>query len=264
MALPVAAASLVAGLLVYMLVSALRSALVEPALHRDGFVGIAVHGTPPLLTTTATFAQDLTLVLGALLAAAVASGGRVRPADLGLRRTGLPVAAGLVIAGYVAFVLLAAAWTSALGITDRENIAVDLGTRDSTMALVGAAVLVGVVAPIAEEMFFRGFLFGALRRHGLPVAAGVGGLVFGLAHVASSPIGFIVPLTALGVILCLLYERTGSLYPSIALHCVNNSIAFGVGDGRSWLVPVVLAGAGLTITLLLRGVERHVGVSTAV
>jgi membrane protease YdiL (CAAX protease family) len=54
------------------------------------------------------------------------------------------------------------------------------------------------------------------------------------------------------MILCLLYERTGSLYPSMALHALNNSIAFGAGDGRGWLVPVCLAGAAAAITALAR------------
>jgi membrane protease YdiL (CAAX protease family) len=164
-----------------------------------------------------------------------------------------------VLGGYVLFLLVAAGWTSALGISDRENIAVDLGTRDSTAALVGAALLVCVIAPMAEEIFFRGFLYGALRKRGVPIAALVSGLAFGLAHVASSPIGFIVPLAFLGILLCLVYERTGSLYPCIGLHCLNNSVAFGVGDGRAWLVPVVLAGSGLTILALLRVTERAVG-----
>jgi len=64
-------------------------------------------------------------------------------------------------------------------------------------------------------------------------------VTFGLAHVLSSPIGFIVPLAALGAILCLLYEWTRSLYPCIALHALNNSVAFGVADGRVWLTDAV-------------------------
>ncbi len=260
MALPIGLAALLFGLLVYTIVAAIRSALVDATAHQDGLVGIAVHGTPSLLITTSTLAQDLALVAGAALVAASATSGRLRIADLGLRRPPRAWrAVGLVFGAYVAFVAIAAAWTSALGITDRENVPVDLGTRDSTLALVAAAFLVCVVAPVCEELFFRGFLFGALRRRGLPLAAGATGLTFGLAHVASAPIGFIVPLAALGVILCLLYERTRSLYPCIGLHCLNNSIAFGVGDGRGWLVPVVLAGAGLTILALLRGVERTFG-----
>ncbi len=256
LALPIAVGAVVAGLVAFLLADAARSALTDAPVHRPGDAGVAAHGAPPLVTMVSTFTQDAALVLGAVLAAAAALGGRLRPSALGLRPARLWSSAGLVVAGYVGFLALAAGWTSLLGITDRENVAVDLGTRDSPAALAGGILLVCVAAPLAEELFFRGFLFGALRRRGLFVAAAVTGLAFGLAHVASSPIGFLVPLAALGVILCLLYERTGSLYPSIALHCLNNSIAFGVGDGRGWVIPVALAGAGVVLTGVLRAATR--------
>lgn len=258
LALPVALAAVVAGAVTFALVSVIRAALVTPPDHQDGVVGVALHGTPPLLTTTSTLAQDLALVVGAAIAAAVTvpRPGRLRAEHFGLRPVRLWPSAGLVVLGYGAFLVLAAAWTQALGITDRENVAIDLGTRDSAAALAAAVVLVCVVAPVCEEIFFRGYLFGALRRRGLVVAAGVTGLTFGVAHVLSSPIGFIVPLAALGVILCLLYERTRSLYPCIALHVLNNSVAFGVGDGRAWLIPICLVAGAVLVYGLARGARR--------
>lgn len=255
MAIPVAVAAIVVGGMVSVVVAAIRSALSTPAPHEGGAVGVALHGPPPALTFTATLAQDLTLVAGAVLVAAAAMGGRLRAGALGLRppRRAL-TAAGLVVGAYVLFLVVSAAWTSGLGITDRENVAIDLGTKDSAAGLVMALFLVSVVAPLAEELFFRGFLFGALRRRGLPLAAGVSGLAFGLAHVASSPIGFLVPLALLGVLLCLVYERTGSLYSAIALHAVNNAVAFGAADGRLWLIPVGLAAAAAATWLAARAV----------
>lgn len=257
-ALPIALAAVVAGAITYTLVSVIRDALTTPPTHQDGVIGVALHGTPPILSLTSTLVQDLVLIAGAALAAAAAYPRplRLRPADFGLRPARLASSVGLVIAGYVTFVILAALWTSALGIQDRQSVTVDLGTRDSGWALAGALFLVCVAAPVCEELFFRGFLFGALRRHGLVRAAGVTGLAFGLAHVASSPIGFIVPLAALGVILCLLYERTGSLYPCIGLHALNNSIAFGVGDGRGWLIPICLVAALAILYAVARGSRR--------
>ena len=142
-------------------------------------MGVALHGTPPLLTLAGTLAQDLALVAGALLVAAAALKGRVTAAHLGLRPARVGSSAAYVVAGYVGFLVLAAAWTSALGIKDRESVAIDLGTHDSLAALAGAALLVCVVAPVCEELFFRGFLFGALRKRGLLVATLVSGLAFG-------------------------------------------------------------------------------------
>jgi hypothetical protein len=258
LAVPIALTAVVAGTVALPIADVVRTALTDTPVHGDGLAGVAAHGAPPALTLAATFVQDLALIVGSVLVAAAALGGRLRPDALGLRppaRVGR--AAGLVLGGYLLFVAVAAGWTSALGITDRENVAIDLGTRDSPVVLVLAALLVCVMAPLAEEVFFRGFLFGALRKRGVPLAALVSGLCFGLAHVASSPIGFLVPLALLGVILALLYERTGSLYPSIALHCLNNAVAFGVADGRGWLVPAALAGAGLVLAFTLRTAARQ-------
>lgn len=251
-ALPIALIAVVVGGIVLVIATEVRDAVVDPAVHRDGLFGVAAHGPPPALTLVATLAQDLVLVIGAMIAAASALNGRITLAHFGLRPTRPGRAAAYVAGAYVLFVLFAAAWTTLMGVDERENIAVDLGTRDSAFAFAGAAFLVCVVAPIAEELFFRGYLFGALRRRGLAVAALVSGTAFGLAHLGGSPLGFIVPLATLGIVLALLYERTGSLYPPIALHAINNSIAFGVGDGRAWVIPACLAGCALSVAALTR------------
>jgi membrane protease YdiL (CAAX protease family) len=85
---------------------------------------------------------------------------------------------------------------------------------------------------VAEEFFFRGFFYRALRsRYSILVAALIDGLLFGIIHWDfSSADGLLIvpPLAALGLMFCLVYERTGSLYPVIALHALNNAIAFGV------------------------------------
>ena len=54
---------------------------------------------------------------------------------------------------------------------------------------------------------------------------------------------FLVPLAFFGFVLCLIYARTGSLYPCIALHCANNSIAFGVSQHWTWQIAVLFAGS---------------------
>lgn len=263
-ALVIALGALVAAGLALAAASAIHDAVVDLPAHRDGSFGVALHGTPPVVTLVATLVQDLALIAGAVLVAAASLKGRVTAAALGLRPARLASSAGYVVGAYVVFLLIAAVWTAVMGIQDRENVAIDLGTRDSIYALAGAGFLVCVVAPIAEELFFRGFLFGGLRKRGLVVALLVSGVAFGLAHVASAPIGFIVPLGALGVLLALLYERTGSLYPSIALHALNNSIAFGVSDGRPLAIPICLAGSGLIVFGLSRLVRGPQGWRTVV
>lgn len=256
-AIAIALAAVTVGGLVLLVATALRDALVELPAHQSGVYGLALHGTPPVLTFAATLAQDAVLVAGSVLAAARGLGGRVTAAHFGFlapRRPGL--AAAYVVGGYLVFVAAAAGWTALMDVTDRENIAVDLGTRDSALALLGAGFLVCVVAPIAEELFFRGFIFGGLRRHGVTVAVLLSGTLFGLSHLGGSPLAFIPPLALLGMILALVYHRTGSLYTAIGLHALNNAIAFGAGDGRLWLIPLGLAGAGLATLALHRTVAR--------
>lgn len=91
-------------------------------------------------------------------------------------------------------------------------------------AIVLAALIVSiVVAPVCEEVFFRGFLFTGLAQR-MPVwaAVGVSAVVFGLAH---ADLGSFVPLVVIGVVLAVLRWRTGSLWPGILLHALNNAVA---------------------------------------
>ena len=82
----------------------------------------------------------------------------------------------------------------------------------------------GVVAPIAEEVFFRGFVFAGLYRHfGLRRALVLNGILFALVHIlpTSWP-----PIFVLGVLFALLYEQTGSIWPAVAVHGAINSFSF--------------------------------------
>jgi membrane protease YdiL (CAAX protease family) len=108
-----------------------------------------------------------------------------------------------------------------------------------------------VAAPIGEEVLFRGYMFTALRNwRGTLPAAVITGLLFGAVHVLSAPVLDLFPLAALGFGLCLLYRHTGSLYPAIVAHVLNNAIAFtalagwNVGQG---LLLVISALAGVAV-----------------
>jgi membrane protease YdiL (CAAX protease family) len=97
------------------------------------------------------------------------------------------------------------------------------------LGLVAAGFMIICVAPFCEEFFFRGFFYGALRsKFPVLVAAAIDGLVFGLIHYEGGHDGLLIvpPLAGLGFIFCLVYERTRSLYTVIALHSINNSIAY--------------------------------------
>jgi hypothetical protein len=193
----------------------------------------------------ATFVQDGALVA---LAFGIARLSGPHPRwHLGLRRTA-PGRSLLLAAGvFVAFVLFLVAWSAILGIQEQDDLAQELGAEESTVNLVAVALLVCVAAPIAEELFFRGFLFGALRKPiGWIAAALVTGIVFGLIHAGGTDAVFLVPLAVLGAVLCLLYRWTGSIIPGMGVHAFNNAFALGATLGwEAWqvLVGVVAAPA---------------------
>ena len=212
--------------------------------------GADVDDPPAAINIAGTLFLDLCLVGSALLFARLVT--RPRAWQFGLRPAALWSSVGWVLLTWLGFLAFTAAWVAALDIEERDNLPEKLGADESTLALLLIAFLATVAAPIAEEFFFRGFFFTALRSWSGPgIAAVLTGLVFGLFHVASAPIGYIAPLAIFGFGLCLLYWRTGSLYPCISLHALNNSLAFGVTQDWDWQIPVVMLSASLLIAAIV-------------
>jgi membrane protease YdiL (CAAX protease family) len=234
------------------LVAAFAGALVGALII--GVIGSAAGSSfahpSPAVNISATIVQDLAFIGSALLFASIA--GRPMPEQFGLRPTAFWPAVGWMAAAFAAFYVFTLVWVSILGVSpDDTKLPDELGVKDSTYALLAVAFLVAVVAPIAEEFFFRGFFYGALRNWKGPWPAAVlTGLVFGSIHLGSAEAAFLLPLAFFGFSLCLLRERTGSLYPGIALHCANNSLAFGVSQHWGWEIPVLFASALGLISLV--------------
>jgi len=81
-----------------------------------------------------------------------------------------------------------------------------------------------IIAPVAEEIIFRGILYPAIKRAGYPRIALWGtALLFGLIHLN---VATFVPLTFLAVVLVLLYEHTGNLLTCITVHSFFNAANF--------------------------------------
>ena len=211
---------------------------------------------PPSVQILATIVQDLCLIGSAVAFARMY--GRARPEDFGLRSTRLRPAVGWALLTLAAFFVFTAVFVAIIGASPKDDqLPKQLGVDDSTAAMLAVAFLVAVVAPVAEEFFFRGFCFTALRNwRGLwPAAIGTG-LVFGAIHASSADIAFLLPLAFFGFSLCLLYYKTGSLYPGIAVHCTNNCIAFGATQSWTWQIPVLLV-ASLAVIALIALAVRH-------
>ena len=91
-------------------------------------------------------------------------------------------------------------------------------------SLVITGLLVIVLGPFAEEVFFRGFVMAGLARRWGPVVGIVASsLLFSLAH---GSVALIVPIFVAGSLLGWLYLRTGSLWGSIMVHMAQNAVAF--------------------------------------
>jgi membrane protease YdiL (CAAX protease family) len=92
--------------------------------------------------------------------------------------------------------------------------------------LVGTFVAAACVfAPFFEELTFRGFVFNAFRRYmPLGVAVVLSALVFGFSHWQPGNAGAIAPLAAGGIVLALVYARTGSLVASMLTHAAFNLV----------------------------------------
>ena len=116
---------------------------------------------------------------------------------------------------------------------EQEDIGKELGVCNPGIGIAIFAVMtVVVLAPITEEIFFRGFFFAGLRqRWSLWPSALLSGAIFGLVHAPTGPTAAI-PLAGLGVGLAWLYNKTGSIYPSMLAHFLNNAIAISVVIGQ--------------------------------
>lgn len=87
-----------------------------------------------------------------------------------------------------------------------------------------AFVALAILPPLAEEAIFRGYLFGRLRRYvGFwPTTIAVS-LAFAIVHLQ---INVGIDVFVLSVFLCYLREKTGSIWASVVLHSIKNTVAY--------------------------------------
>jgi membrane protease YdiL (CAAX protease family) len=226
-----------------------------------GLVAVAVGAGDPaedsesLTTIVLTALIDAVLVGAAVYFASLTL--RPKPWHFGLRRTRFWPAVGWAALGLLAFVVFVTVYGAIVQPDAEQSVTQDLGLREGMATLVLGGILVVVVAPVAEEVFFRGFFYRSLRSSlGIWSAAAITGVLFGLIHIDPTSVDTIqlVPVLAfLGFVFCLVYERTGSLYPVIALHSLNNVLAFGVQTSRdeAWIVGGALGLVAVTGCVLL-------------
>ena len=90
-------------------------------------------------------------------------------------------------------------------------------------SVVSVFFVIAIAPAICEEMLFRGLIYNSMKaRYRVPVAIGMVAVLFGIYHM--SLVKFI-PTGLLGFVLCYVAYKTGSIYPSMMMHCINNAFS---------------------------------------
>ncbi len=187
--------------------------------------------------------------------ALVAAGSNLRPGPFLLlsrrptaRQLALAAAAGLALflaaSGIMALTTLAVprSWVEAFDVTRLFE-----GSRRHQVAV---ALLASVAAPLAEEVAFRGYVLSALRTHLRPVAA-IAGSAFLFSAMHLDPVRFPAVLF-LGGMLGWMAWRSGSVWPPVLAHAVNNGLGSLVAAGAA-SDPAATPTAAAALTVLAVG-----------
>ncbi|MGD9935573.1 MAG: lysostaphin resistance A-like protein [Dehalococcoidia bacterium] len=133
----------------------------------------------------------------------------------------VPIGLVIVMYGFVIGWGIFADYTDIELLKPRSNVPEPI-VRDG-LALAMAGVLACVLAPLSEELFFRGFLFRGLLRWGFWPAAGLSGFIFSLAHLST---GALIPFWVVGMVLAWLAWRRGRMWDAIVFHFLFNTTSY--------------------------------------
>jgi membrane protease YdiL (CAAX protease family) len=242
--------------------SALQALLLIGALFvAEYVVGAILHAAQGALglTTPQAWALDALIANGCVFATVMQYRGLTyrqlfHPAATSLRDTALslvPYVLFLIPALVLGITMLVTIVTRAFPLSDSDRALFDtMSGNDLATLLIGC-----VIAPVVEEMLFRGIILrGFLQRYGRAQAIWGSAALFGLAHMN---IYQFVAALALGAVSGWLYDRSRSLVPCIALHAAYNTaldlLATTGGDADASQQATLPAGLFLA-SLLLAGV----------
>jgi uncharacterized protein len=243
------------GLAFFGLVLALFVGPGAVAQQANAFLGLAWSCVFTLLVPAALAASGSNLDVGRALGLARRPPGRLLGLALLVGGAGFFAAGALMALGSL---LLPRGW---LDVFDVARL-----FQGSPLQRLALALLAATLAPLCEEVAFRGWLLSALRTR-LPTRAALAlsGLLFGLMHL--DPVRF-PALVALGAVFAWLTWRSGSIWPAILAHVTNNAIGLALAASgsastnlaaarsrpgqvaASALVLIALAGSALAVVLV--------------
>jgi membrane protease YdiL (CAAX protease family) len=182
--------------------------------------------------TVASVAQETALICSVLLWVLFVNHGPLAALGLPPRRpwsdavVGVVTGVAMVFGAGILLQVVHAIVEAILGHSVSNPEQVPNEVKGALLAVSGV-VIVGL-APLAEEVFFRGFLYKGLRRRfSVWPAALISAFFFGLVHFAGIRFLLIIPsLILVGVVLAGVYERRQSLMASVAAHATFNLIGF--------------------------------------
>jgi membrane protease YdiL (CAAX protease family) len=257
---PMRAALWMLGALIVMLTSALLLFSLDPAAQNDQVSLGAI--------SAAAF-----LFVSALLVGAYPAGPRVSQA-LGLRKTHpLAIPCGLVIGALVQVPAeRISGWIDLLAPLSMEDQAAraELFIADTKLQAVGLVLVLCLLIPFAEEAFFRGAVYGALRREKTSqwLASLVVGFGFMIGHMN---VRLLLPIGLVALVLGILRAASGSLYPAIFAHMAFNAVTvvshlMGFNFPRLGLLAELTVSAVVVLLLLLvvRLAKGHAGAQESI
>ena len=179
---------------------------------------------------------------------------KVRKDGLGLR--GLPTWTDILLApiGYIAsmvatmaVLLVIQAFVPSFNLQETQDVGFRMESLYSNADKMVAFAALVILAPIAEELIFRGYLYGKLRTRLIAIPAIIlVSVLFGLMH-GQWNVGIVVGVVS--IFLFIARDRTGTIYAGILMHMIRNGLAFYL----LYINPisaVVVLGVALPVFLL--------------
>lgn len=140
---------------------------------------------------------------------------------------------GLQVSGYMK-------WIESFGVESIQDT-VKILQKSNDLTILGLMAFAAViVAPLCEEVVFRGYLYAAMKKFSGPWVAGLcSALIFAAAH---GSLAALLPLFVFGCLLVFIYEKTGSLWAPMAVHfCFNGATVVIQMAARYYHIPLDVA-----------------------